>query len=60
VLVFDALDSKRWRARAAGDCRSEQPADRYLVSSPFHDPFSKGNIAYADVFKIGPRTAVPA
>jgi hypothetical protein len=21
--------------------------------SPFHDPFSKGNLAYADVFKIG-------
>ncbi|HEX2461543.1 MAG TPA: hypothetical protein VHJ58_15475, partial [Vicinamibacterales bacterium] len=26
---------------------------RYLVSSVFHDPFSKGNITYADVFKIG-------
>src|SRR6185295_14403614 len=31
---------------------SNQPI-RYLVSSPFHDPFSKGNSAYADVFKIG-------
>src|SRR5262249_1605914 len=26
---------------------------RYLVSSPFHDQFSKGNLAYGDVFKIG-------
>jgi cyclase len=23
------------------------------VSSPFHDPFSKGNLVYGDVFKIG-------
>jgi cyclase len=54
VLVVDALDSE-------GVARSEresisstikQPV-RYLVSSSFHDPFSKGNIAYADVFKIG-------
>jgi cyclase len=54
VLVVDALDSE-------GVARSEREAIastikqpvRYLVSSSFHDPFSKGNIAYADVFKIG-------
>jgi cyclase len=54
VVVVDALDSE-------GVARSEresissaikQPV-RYLVSSSFHDPYSKGNIAYADVFKIG-------
>jgi cyclase len=54
VLVFDALDSEALarseRQAIAG--LTTQPI-RYLVSSPFHDPFSKGNIAYADVFKIG-------
>src|SRR5437899_2229107 len=54
VLVFDALDSEAI-ARAERESISsiiKQPV-RYLVSSSFHDPFSKGNIAYADVFKIG-------
>ena len=54
VLVFDALESE---AIARGEREAiagtiKQPI-RYLVSSPFHDPFSKGNLAYADVFKIG-------
>src|SRR2546427_7940591 len=54
VLVFDALESE---AIARGERETiagtiKQPI-RYLVSSPFHDPFSKGNVAYADVFKIG-------
>jgi glyoxylase-like metal-dependent hydrolase (beta-lactamase superfamily II) len=54
VLVFDALESE---AAARGEREAigsviKQPI-RYLVSSPFHDPFSKGNLAYADVFKIG-------
>src|SRR5438093_11299087 len=54
VLVFDALESE---AIARGEREAiagtiKQPI-RYLVSSPFHDPFSKGNIAYADVVKIG-------
>ena len=54
MLVFDALDSE---AIARDERKSiagvtKQPV-RYLVSSPFHDPFSKGNLAYADVFKIG-------
>src|SRR5262249_34453675 len=54
VLVFDALESEE-AARAEREAIAsviKQPI-RYLVSSPFHDPFSKGNLAYADVFKIG-------
>jgi cyclase len=54
VLVFDALNSEaiaRAERQAIADV-IKQPI-RYLVSSPFHDPFSKGNLAYADVFKIG-------
>src|SRR2546427_4733863 len=54
VLVFDALDSEAI-ARAERESISsiiKQPV-RYLVSSSFHDPYSKGNLAYADVFKIG-------
>jgi len=54
VLVFDALDSEALarseREAIAGVIK--QPI-RYLVSSVFHDPFSKGNLAYGDVFKIG-------
>jgi cyclase len=54
VVVFDALDSeviaRAERQAIAGVIK--QPV-RYLISSVFHDPFSKGNIAYADVFKIG-------
>src|SRR5712664_2300040 len=54
VLVFDALDSEAI-ARAERESISsmiKQPV-RYLVSSSFHDPYSKGNLAYADVLKIG-------
>ncbi len=54
ALVVDALDSEAV-ARAERESISstlKQPV-QYLVSSSFHDPFSKGNIAYADVFKIG-------
>ena len=54
VLVVDALGSEAV-GRAERESISsviKQPV-RYLVSSPFHDPFSKGNLAYADVFKIG-------
>ena len=54
ALVVDALDSEAI-ARAERESIAsiiKQPV-RYLVSSSFHDPFSKGNIAYADVFKIG-------
>jgi len=54
VLVVDALDSEAIaRAeRATISSTINQPV-RYLVSSSFHDPYSKGNLAYADVFKIG-------
>ena len=54
ALVIDALDSEAI-ARSERELISsiiKQPV-RYLVSSSFHDPFSKGNIAYAEVFKIG-------
>jgi cyclase len=54
ALVVDALDSEAV-ARAERDAIAsviKQPV-RYLVSSSFHDPFSKGNLAYADVVKIG-------
>jgi len=57
VVDFDAQDSeavaRAERQAIAGVAK--QPV-RYLVSSVFHDPFSKGNIAYADVFKIGHET----
>jgi cyclase len=54
AVVVDALESEAIaRAeRAAISGTIKQPV-RYLVSSSFHDPFSKGNIAYGDVFKIG-------
>ena len=54
AVVVDALGSeaiaRAERASISGIIK--QPV-RYLVSSPFHDQFSKGNIAYADVFKVG-------
>ena len=54
VVVFDALDSeavaRTEREAIANTIR--QPV-RFLVSSPYHGPYSKGNIAYADVWKIG-------
>jgi glyoxylase-like metal-dependent hydrolase (beta-lactamase superfamily II) len=54
ALVVDALDSEAIARAERGSISSiiKQPV-RYLVSSSFHDPFSKGNMAYADVFKIG-------
>lgn len=54
AVVVDALESEAI-ARAGRDAIAgtiKQPV-RYLVSSSFHDPFSKGNLAYGDVFKIG-------
>jgi cyclase len=54
VLVFDALESEAVaRAERQAIAASLNQPIRYLVSSPFHDPFSKGNLAYGDVFKIG-------
>jgi cyclase len=54
VLVFDALETEAV-ARAERQAIAEvinQPV-RYLVSSPFHDPYTGGNAVYADVFRIG-------
>ena len=54
ALVVDALGSEAV-GRAQRDSITsviKQPV-RYLVSSSFHDQYSKGNLAYADVFKIG-------
>src|ERR1700745_2356787 len=54
VVVVDALDSEAV-ARAERDAIANtirQPV-RFLISSPYHNPFSKGNAAYADVWKIG-------
>jgi len=54
VVVFDALDSEavaRAERQAIADT-IRQPV-RFLVSSPYHNPYSKGNVAYADVWKIG-------
>ena len=54
VVVLDALDSEAiGRAeREAISGISKQPI-RYLVSSPHHDQYSKGNLAYPDILKIG-------
>src|SRR5262245_30112075 len=54
VVVLDALNSEAV-ARAQRDAMAAtigQPV-RVLVSSTFHNNYSKGNIAYADVLKIG-------
>jgi len=54
VVVLDALNSE-----AAGKAERDAIADtirqpvRFLVSSTFHNNYSKGNVAYADVWKIG-------
>jgi glyoxylase-like metal-dependent hydrolase (beta-lactamase superfamily II) len=54
VVVLDALNSeavaRAQREAIAGTIR--QPV-RMLVSSTFHNNYSKGNVAYADVLKIG-------
>jgi glyoxylase-like metal-dependent hydrolase (beta-lactamase superfamily II) len=54
VVVLDALNSeavaRAQRDAIAGTIR--QPV-RMLVSSTFHNNYSKGNIAYADVLKVG-------
>jgi len=54
VVVLDALNSEAVaRAqREAITATIRQPV-RMLVSSTFHNNYSKGNVAYADVLKIG-------
>jgi glyoxylase-like metal-dependent hydrolase (beta-lactamase superfamily II) len=54
VVVLDALNSEvvaRAQREAIADT-IRQPV-RVLVSSTFHNNYSKGNVAYADVLKIG-------
>ena len=54
VVVLDALNSEAV-ARAQRDAIAStirQPV-RMLISSTFHNNYSKGNLAYADVLKIG-------
>ena len=54
VVVLDALNSEAV-ARAQREAMAStirQPV-RILVSSTFHNNYSKGNLAYADVLKIG-------
>ena len=54
VVVLDALNSEAV-ARAQREVIAStirQPV-RMLISSTFHNNYSKGNIAYADVLKIG-------
>src|SRR5262245_27750792 len=54
VVVFDALDSETIaRTKREAIANTIRQPVRFLVSSPHHNPFSKGNIAYADVWKIG-------
>ena len=54
VLVVDAIapESVSRQQRDAITHQIRQPV-RFLVSSTFHNNYSKGNVAYADVFKIG-------
>jgi glyoxylase-like metal-dependent hydrolase (beta-lactamase superfamily II) len=53
VLVFDAMDSEALaRSERQAIAGVTQQPIRYLVSSPFHDPFNGGSAVYADVFKI--------
>src|ERR1700704_2464769 len=54
VVVLDALNSEAVaRAERAAIANTIRQPVRALVSSTFHDNYSKGNIAYADVLKIG-------
>jgi glyoxylase-like metal-dependent hydrolase (beta-lactamase superfamily II) len=54
VVVLDALNSEAVaRAQRAAIANTIRQPVRVLVSSTFHDNYSKGNIAYADVLKIG-------
>jgi len=54
VVVLDALNTEAV-ARAQREAIANTIAQpvRFLVSSTFHNNYSKGNIAYADVWKIG-------
>jgi glyoxylase-like metal-dependent hydrolase (beta-lactamase superfamily II) len=54
VVVLDALNSEAVaRAEREAIASTIRQPVRILVSSTFHNNYSKGNIAYADVLKIG-------
>jgi glyoxylase-like metal-dependent hydrolase (beta-lactamase superfamily II) len=54
VVVLDALNSEAVaRAQREAIANTIRQPVRVLVSSTFHDNYSKGNVAYADVLKIG-------
>ena len=54
VVVLDALNTEAVaRAQREAIAATIRQPVRVLVSSTFHDNYSKGNIAYADVLKIG-------
>ncbi len=54
VVVLDALNSEAVaRAQRAAMASAIRQPVRVLVSSTFHNNYSKGNVAYADVLKIG-------
>jgi cyclase len=54
VVVLDALNSEAVaRAQREAMASAIPQAVRILVSSTFHNNYSKGNVAYADVLKIG-------
>lgn len=54
VVVLDALNTEAVaRAQRDAIARAIRQPVRALVSSTFHNNYSKGNIAYADVLKIG-------
>lgn len=54
VVVLDGLNSEAaGRAERAAIASTIGVPVRILVSSTFHDNYSKGNLAYSDVWKIG-------
>jgi glyoxylase-like metal-dependent hydrolase (beta-lactamase superfamily II) len=54
VVVLDALNSEAVaRAERGAIATTIQQPVRVLVSSTFHDNYSKGNVAYPGVLKIG-------
>jgi glyoxylase-like metal-dependent hydrolase (beta-lactamase superfamily II) len=54
VVVLDALNSEAvGRAERAAIADTIKSPVRALVSSTFHNNYSKGNVAYGDVWKIG-------
>jgi glyoxylase-like metal-dependent hydrolase (beta-lactamase superfamily II) len=54
VVVLDALNSEAVaRAEREAIANTIRQPVRFLVSSTFHNNYSRGNVAYADVWKIG-------